>query len=220
MRVARSLLWFSVLVCVGCGGSSGTPKAALHQYSKALSEGDSALAYKMMSAKFRSEHSQEQFVQMLKDNALEARETASRLSGQSTQVSMTAEFEYGLDDHMRLVWEGNEWRVASNPLAFYDQRTPRTAVRSFVRAYALKRWEIMLRFVPKSYRERMTVEMVRLQFEGPRKQEMSEMMETLRVNLNAPTSDTQKGNEARIRYGETYEVELMREDGLWKIKRL
>ncbi len=46
------------------------------------------------------------------------------------------------------------------------------------------------------------------------------MMETVRENHNAPTSETQSENEARLRYGEMYEVELEREQGLWKIKRL
>jgi hypothetical protein len=121
---------------------------------------------------------------------------------------------------MRLVKEEGEWRIASNPLAFYSQKTPRETVRSFVRAYTLKRWEVMLRFVPTSYRERMTVEMVKLQFEGPQKEAMSEMMEKLRLNLRGAVADIPQGNQARVRYGDSYEVELVREQGLWKIKSL
>ena len=66
---------------------------------------------------------------------------------------MSAEFEYGLGDQMRLVQENGRWRVATNPLAFYDQTTPKAALRSFIRAYRLERWDIMLRFVPTQYRD-------------------------------------------------------------------
>lgn len=157
---------------------------------------------------------------MLKDNSEEATQTADRLALESSQVAISAEFHYGLDEHMRLVKEDGQWRIASNPLSFYSQKTPRDAVRSFVRAYTLKKWEIMLRFVPTSYRERMTVDMVRLQFEGPRKEAMADMMDKLRANLNGATAHAQKGNQARLRYGESYEIEFIREQGLWKIKSL
>ncbi len=121
---------------------------------------------------------------------------------------------------MKLRQEKGKWRIVSNPLAFYSQDSPRDAVRSFVRAYTLKRWDVMLRFVPAPYRERMTVAMVKEQFDGPRKEEMEEMMETIRLNLLSPTLDSQSGNQARLRYGERWEVELERQQGQWKIKRL
>ena len=59
---------------------------------------------------------------------------------------------------MRLIQEGGQWRIATNPLGFYDQSTPKAALRSFIRAYRLERWDVMLRFVPNSYREKMTKE--------------------------------------------------------------
>jgi hypothetical protein len=209
-----------LLVLGACGGGAQSPKAALHEYAQALREQQPERAYELMSAEFRGRHTLDEFRLMLKDNREEAQETADRLALESSQVAISAEFEYGLDERMRLVKEDGEWRIASNPLSFYSQKTPRDAVRSFVRAYTLKRWEVMLRFVPTSYKERMTVEMVKLQFEGPRQEAMSEMMDKLRVNLSGATADIQKGNQARLRYGDSYEVELVREQGLWKIKSL
>jgi hypothetical protein len=209
-----------LLVLGACGGGAQSPKAALHEYAQALREQEPERAYELMSAEFRGRHTLDEFRLMLKDNREEAQETADRLALESSQVAISAEFEYGLDERMRLVKEDGEWRIASNPLSFYSQKTPRDAVRSFVRAYTLKRWEVMLRFVPTSYKERMTVEMVKLQFEGPRQEAMSEMMDKLRVNLSGATADIQKGNQARLRYGDSYEVELVREQGLWKIKSL
>ena len=209
-----------LLVLSACGGGAQSPKAALHEYAQALREQQPERAYGLMSAEFRAQHSLDEFRVMLKDNSEEAQQTADRLAMESSQVAISAEFDYGLDEHMRLVKEDGEWRIASNPLSFYSQKTPRDAVRSFVRAYTLKRWEVMLRFVPTSYKERMTVDMIKLQFEGPRKEAMSDMMDKLRVNLSGATADIQKGNQARLRYAESHEVELVREQGLWKIKSL
>lgn len=216
----RGALVLSVVLLGSCGAAATTPKAALQQYAQALRTGDVDAAYALMSAEFRARHSRADFGKLLQANKVEAKQTAERLAQESGRVAITAEFDYGLDEHMKLVKEGKAWRITSNPLAFYSQKTPQETVRSFVRAYSLKRWDVMLRFVPTDIRDRMSVEMIQKQFEGPRKQAMQTMMDELRVNLNAPLSDMQRGNQARLRYGENSEVELVREQGLWKIKRL
>ena len=172
-----------LLALSACGGGAQSPKSALHEYAQALREQQPERAYGLMSAEFRAHHTLDEFRLMLKDNQEEAQQTADRLALESSEVAISAEFEYGLDEKMRLVKEDGAWHLATNPLNFYSQKTPREAVRSFIRAYRLKRWEIMLRFIPTSYRERMTVEMVKLQFEGPRKDSITEMME----NLSEPT---------------------------------
>ncbi len=216
------LLSLSVAASVfaACGANAKTPRDTLHDYAEALRQGDANRAYSLMSAEFRGHHSREEFEKMLHDNAQEAEQTAERLATESSGVEVSAQLHFGLNEQMRLVKQGGKWKIASNPLAFYSQKTPQDAVRSFVRAYSLKRWEIMLRFVPTAYREKMTVEMVQKQFEGPREEAMKEMMGVLHQNLESPISEIVKGNQARIRYGEQYEVELVRQQGAWKILHL
>ncbi len=205
---------------LGCGAASHSPEAALHSYAQAIREGNVERAYSLMSADFRAQHSRKDFAKMLAENEAETEQTAQRLAVEEGVVAIRAELKYGYDETVELRKEAGGWKIATNPLAFYSQATPRDTVRSFVRAYSLKRWDVMLRFAPQEYRERMTVEMVEKQFEGPRKEQMREMMDALRVNLDAPSADSQSENQARLRYGEMYEVELVREQGAWKIKRL
>lgn len=205
-----------VFAAAGCGSSAKGPGAALDAYSKALRKQDYAAAYELMSSSFRDKHSREEFVRMMKENSQEASETAERLRVKPTDVAVTAEFRYGLGDRMRLVREGDRWRIASNPIQFYSQATPREALRSFVRAYKLKRWDVMLRFVPNVYRERMNVDKLRRQFEGDSREDVDVMMKMLEANIDEPIID--KGNEARMTYGDRYEVKFIREDGLWKIR--
>jgi hypothetical protein len=155
---------------------------------------------------------------MMKENPKEVAETVDQLGRTRTSVVIHAELRYGSGERMRLLREGGDWHVATNPIQFYSQATARDALRSFLRAYRLKRWDIMLRFVPNQYRERMNADTLRRQFEGEDAAEMSERMKALEANIDAPISD--KGDEARMPYGDRHEVTFVREDGLWKLQDL
>jgi hypothetical protein len=203
---------------IACGGRQSGPVSTLHSYSAALRARDYSAAYDMMSESFQAKHSREDFIRMMKESEDEAARTAQLLSSQSKEVEISAEFTFGLGDTMRLVQEDGEWRVASNPLEFYSQATPREALRSFVRAYTLKRWDVMLRFVPTKYRERMNIQKMREQFQGGRREEIETMMNMIRANLDEPITD--KGNEARMPYGDRFEVSFVLEEGKWKIQDL
>ncbi|MCG8422462.1 MAG: hypothetical protein MJE77_31495 [Proteobacteria bacterium] len=205
-----------ILLSPACASQARGPQGALGAYGQALRSGNYAAAYEMMSSDFRDRYSKEDFIRMMKENPQEVSETAARLQEASREIEVTAELHYGRGDRMRLVREGSRWRIASNPIQFYSQATPRDAVRSFVRAYRLKRWDILLRFVPNKYRERMTAENLRQQFEGDSRDEVDIMMKILGANVDEPIED--KGNEARMPYGDRYEVQFVREDGLWKIR--
>jgi len=202
----------------GCGSRQSGPASALQEYSDALKGRDYSAAYDLMSESFQAKHSREDFVRMMKESGKEVEQTAEMLSGQYKSVDVSAEFRFGIGDTMRLVQEDGEWRIASNPMAFYSQATPREALRSFVRAYSLRRWDVMLRFVPTKYRERMTLEKMRDQFEGAHREETESMMNMIQANLDEPITD--KGNEARMAYGERFEVKFVLEEGRWKIQDL
>ena len=207
----------AVMLC-GCGSRQSGAVSALHDYSGALRARDFSAAYDMMSESFQAKHSREDFVRMMKESGPEVAQTAQTLSAQNKDVEVTAEFSFGIGDTMRLVQEDGEWRIASNPMQFYSQDTPRDALRSFVRAYTLKRWDMMLRFVPTKYRERMTVEKMREQFAGAHREEIESMMNMIRANLDEPITD--KGNEARMPYGDRFEVKFVLEEGKWKVQDL
>ena len=56
------------------------------------------------------------------------------------------------------------------------------------------------------------------QFQGPHREQIAAMTVVIQANLDEPI--TEKGNEARMPYGESFEVNFVREDGKWKIKDL
>jgi hypothetical protein len=213
MKLGLGLALASLLVA-GCGG--GAPHRALRSYGAALGEGDFGQAYSMMSEEFRSEFTRDEFIKMMQSNKREVSETANRLRKSPSRVEVSAEFHYGFGDALRLVEEGGQWKIDSDPMVFYSQKTPQQSLRSFLRAYRLKRWDVMLRFVPKTYAERMNVERIKEQFDGPGRDEIAQRVTMLEANLDGPVSE--KGNQARMPYGEKYEVKFVRESGLWKIR--
>jgi len=216
----------AVLVALGLGAlafaaacARGTgPDQTLDRYSVALKNHDFAAAYDLMSSGFRVNISREDYVRTMRDNAREVNETAERLRGKKGSMEVSAEFEYGLGDTMRLIQEDGQWRIATYPLGFYDQSTPKAALRSFIRAYRLERWEVMLRFVPNSYREKMNAEKMKAQFTGPSREQMENLINTLEANVDEPI--TERGNDARMSYGDRYTVQFLKEDGAWKLKDL
>ncbi|MCB9565477.1 MAG: hypothetical protein H6709_14110 [Kofleriaceae bacterium] len=212
------VLLVAAVAAAGCGGPSGGAAKALDRYGQALRDKNYERAYELMSSSFRAKVSREEFVRMMRDNPREVGETTRRLDKHPSRMEISAEFEYGLGDSMRLVQEGGVWKIASNPLTFYDQSTPRATLRSMLRAYRLERWDVMLRFVPDKYRQKMDVEKMQRQFQGAKRQEMEVLMNMLEANIDEAIQE--KGNEARMSYGERYEVKFVREDGAWKIKDL
>jgi hypothetical protein len=76
----------------------------------------------------------------------------------------------------------------------------------------------MLRFVPAKYRQRMNLAKMRQQFEAAGREEIESLMTTLEANVTEPI--TEKGAEARMPYGERYEVRFVRESGRWCIQDL
>jgi hypothetical protein len=206
-----------VLAASACGGASASqPLAAVDAYAAALRAGDYGRAYELMSASYRREHGRDEFIRMMKESPEEVKLTATRLTASGRRVEVAARFVYDdLRDELPLVLEGGGWRIASDPLEFYPQDTPSQAVRSFVRAVELRRYDIVLRFVPSRWRQEMTEDKVREQFEGDKREEVAQMMRVLGAHLDNPIE--QDGDKARMPYGERFEVKLVREDGLWKV---
>ena len=195
------------------------PAGALDRYAAALRAKNYEAAYDLMSSEFRAKVSRDEFVRMLRDNPREVDDTASRLASRKRRMQVTADLVYGLGDSLRLIEEDGGWRIADNPLAFYDQSTPRAALRSFVRAYRLERWDVMLRFVPKAYAELMDVEKMRGQFTGERKDAMAQLLNALEANVDQAIDEVGPG-EARMRYGAGQQVTFVKEDGRWRLKDL
>lgn len=213
----RRILLLALLAAACRSPQASRPLSAIDAYIAALEAGEYSRAYDLMSEKYKKEHTREEFVRMLRESPGDVRETASRLRSGRRDVVVRAHYVYDdLRDELHLVEEGGSWRIDSNPLEFYPQDTPRNALRSFVRAVELKRYDIILRFVPNTYRQEMSEDKLREEFEGAKREEVANLVRTLRGAIDNPIE--QQGDEARMPYGDRSEVRFRREEGVWKIE--
>ena len=199
-----------------CGGPSATrPLGAVDAYVRALEVGDYERAYDLMSDHYKKDHPRDEFVRMMRESPRDVKETADRLRSGKRDVDVRATYVYDdLRDEMVLVEEEGAWRIDSNPLDYYPQDTPKNALRSFVRAVELKRYDVLVRFVPKAYG--MNEEKIRSEFEGDRAQEITDLLTKLRAAGDGPI-DVQ-GDTAVLPYADHAKILFVKEDGLWKIE--
>lgn len=202
--------------CTPAATTSNRPEDVLRAYAEAVSARDYDRAYRLMSDAFRKRYDRKEFVRLLQENPDEIEGTMKQLRQRAASVQVEARVEYGESENLKLVVEDGTWKIASDPLDFYGQRTPAEALRSFVRALERKRYDIVLRFVPSKWADAMTVDKLRQEWEGNKRDEVGTLIKNLKANLHAPIHES--GDTASMPYGDKYEVRFVREDGLWKIE--
>ena len=214
-------LWATALLAIalgGCGGlsSGATPESAVASFASALREGRTSDAYSLMSESYRRRVPFEDFERYFRDYPVEVRETARSLSSRRGRPEEEARVEYGEGEQLRLVREGGDWRVATDVVDFYDQATPRAALRAFVRAMERRRYDVVLELIPEADREGMSEERMREAWEGEGREEVERLLANLRASLDNPIEEV--GDRATMIYGDRFRVQFVREGGTWRIE--
>lgn len=212
-----SLLTFALTVA-GCNKPEPlAPKAALDSYAAALREGRADRAYSMLSDEAKRDLPFGAFEQMLRDNPAEAQQLAAQLSSVSAPVRVTATVTAADGEVLLMVMEDGQWRVDGSVVELYGQQTPRQALESFVRALDRGRYDVLLRFVPKGKRGDLTAADLKKAWEGEQSEEIRALTEVLRASL--PTVRIEVvGDRATVAFGAGGAVELIREQGIWKVE--
>jgi hypothetical protein len=221
-RVYASLLWALLLGCqallLGCQTQpASSPRGAIDAYGAALGRGDARAAYDLLSADTRAEVSFADFEKRLRENPEEVRALVSSLSRPSEPAYVTATVTTRDGQVLDLVYENGGWRVTQAAIDLYSQSSPEQAVASFVRALDNKRYDVLLRFVPDGQREGLDADTLKQAWEGEQKLEMEQIGQGLRAALPGAHFEL-LGDRATMSYGAGATVELVREQGLWKIE--
>ena len=203
-----------VLGSIGCGGAldDRTPEATVASLASALEHRDVEGAYRLMSRHYREQVSLEEFRALFADTA-EIDHTASRLHDRDGPAEEEASVTYGSHETLLLRREGDSWRVVTDIVDWYSQRTPRQAVRSFVRAIEARRWDVLLRLLPEADREAMSAERLREMLAGEGEEALDHLAAGMRSALDADIEE--HGDHATLPYGERFRVELVREGDVW-----
>jgi len=214
--LATGLILAGTLVAsAGCPPRVATPKTTLKAYISALEAGNYSRAYDLMSKSFQKEYDRDEFVAHHKRNKSDVKKNVSELKKGPSKLVVNAQFKYGAGNLLSLVREGGAWKLSLDPVSFYSQRSPAEALRSFVRALERRRYKLLLRFVPNQWRKVMTVADSRRLFGKDQLEATRQLIRNLKANLGNKIDI--KGDEAHMLYGDSYKVEFLREDGVWKI---
>ena len=220
MRGTTTLALLVILVvAAACSGPGAVarkgPAEVVLAYSEALEARRYGDAYKLMSADFRKRTSLAGFTRMVTRDPRTAARVLSGLRAQADRLQVSAAVQYGDSETIRLSAEQGEWRIAEDPTDIYSQRTPREALRSFVRALEQRRYDIVLRFVPARWARDLTTDKLKKAWEGKGKDALETLIANLKANLDSPLKESE--DRATMPYGEGFQLKMVREEGLWKV---
>jgi nitrogen fixation protein FixH len=214
---ARRVVLVLCLALAACsGGRAEDPHSILRAYSRALEEGRSEDAYRMLSEEARRGISLEAFRRMVKDNPEEVREIARSLGRPTATPVVTATVTSANGQELQLVLEKGRWKVEATAIDLYAQDTPRHAIQGFVRAVERRRYDVVLKYVPDAHKEGLDAGKLKLAWEGHDKEEIQQVVAALKQALPSATIE-ETGDRASMPYSQGT-MQLLRERGLWKIE--
>lgn len=223
MSSGRSLAALAALVAVtqGCASTraSARPDETLRAYSKALREGRAKEAYGLLSDDAKKTIPFESFARIVKENPQEVSELATALERPADAPRVTATVAPPGGPVLLLVYEDGAWKIDGSSVDLYSQATPERAVFAFVRAFDNGRFDVLLRFVPDAQRGNLTPAALEKAWTGEQREEVERMMGALKAAL--PTARFELlGERATMAYGAGGTLELVRENGAWKVEDL
>ncbi len=224
VRRARGSAWYSgamraialVLALAACGPRVHGPEDALRDFARALRAGRYDEAYAYLDEGYRRRVAEPEFRRHLAAHPDEVRRLIGLLSNAVATEEITAEVPVAGGETLSLRWDQGRWSVEGCAIDFYDQSTPRSALRAFVRAMERRRYDVVLRLVPADDREGMSEERMREAFEGEAREEVERLVAALRESLDAPIEVV--GDRATMAYGEGATLQLVREGADWKVE--
>ncbi|HMR07501.1 MAG TPA: hypothetical protein PKA88_17085 [Polyangiaceae bacterium] len=195
------------------------PKETLDAYARAVSDGQIDAAYALLSDEAKKSIPREAFGRMIRENPDEVREIARALLRPAGPPLVTATVTAPGGQSLLMVYENGSWRVDGSAIDLYSEASPEIAIRSFIRAYDNRRYDVLMRFVPEPKREGLDGKKLKKAWEGEQKAEMDRITQALAAAM--PTARFERtGDRATMAYGAGGTVELVREQGHWKIEEL
>jgi hypothetical protein len=218
-RPIARLVALACTLALGCASEPAlppTPEAAVRAFARALNRAKFDEAYALMSSDYRKRVSLAQWKQRLTENPQETLDVSNALSGARNAADQRAVIAYDDGQQIELRREGDRWYLASNVVDFYDQSSPRAALRAFVAAMERKRYDVVMRLIPSPDKEGITTERMEKAWTGDERESVERMLSVLREHLEDPIEVI--GNHATMPYGDHARVQFVREGNDWKIE--
>ncbi len=217
MRRVLPILCPLFLAFGACASATSTqPDIVVQRFAIALQEGRYDDAYGMMSSDYKRRVTRDEFITRLSRERAETVEMARMLEKGTKDAEVTSVVRTSDGQEIGLELTSKGWRFSTNIANYYDQSTPRAALRSFLRAMHRKRYDVVLRLVPEADRKGMNVEQMKRDWEGEGREEVEMMLARLRENLDNDIEEA--GDHATMPYADRYAVQFVREGSSWKIE--
>ena len=217
MRCVAAGVAFLLLGACGSPQAPQGPHDTLAAYAQALEEQRIADAYALLSEEGKKSIPFEAFQRMVRENPNEVRDIARALTRPSGPPLVTATVTAPTGESLLMVYEDGKWKVDASAIDLYSQASPEASVRAFLRAYANRRYDVLMRFVPESKKEGLDANKLKKALEGEEKEDIERLTQALEAAL--PTARFERvGDRATMAYGAGGTVELVREHGAWKIE--
>lgn len=211
---------FAVALATACAASRpSSPEGTLSAYASALRAGQAREAYDLLSAEAKKDIPYASFQRILRENPAEAVAVGRALAQPAAPPRVTAVVKAPNGEALLLVLEDGAWRVDGSAIDLYGQGTPETALRSFVRAFRNRRYDVLLRFVPDAEREGLDEKKLKGSWEGEERAELEGLVAAVESSLTTAGLEV-TGDRATMAFGTGGTVELVRERGLWKVEDL
>lgn len=199
---AKSLLGL-LLVLPACGGSSSGPDQVVRQYIAAINANRPEQAYSLLDAKTRRQVSKNQFVNRWNQARAELKDQAALLrAGLDKPFQIRAHVEYAQGAVSDLSYVDGRWRIKEGITIKLQTATPEDAVRAFIQAVEQRDYETVMQLLSRSAREVI-------------EREINDRVSRAKAALKQQIEVT--GNKARVQYGPSDKLELIKEDGQWRI---
>ena len=177
----------------------------LNQYLQAVENDEPEKAYSLMNEKYRKQVTRKQYLKRWKSYRQEmltqARRTRKAMQDQKKrEILVTAHFPSG--QHTTLVWEKGKWKLRKGSGTEIAGSGPKSTLIALAHAVDRKDLKSFLKLLSRG-RKRSFL------------QAIFKRLERLKANLDRPVE--RRGTRIRFQYDSRYYIDLIKEDGIWKI---
>jgi hypothetical protein len=208
----------------GCGGKTAGLGKQVHEMEARIKAADCAGLYGLLSKEKKGAMTQEQFVELCKQEAAELKRLAQTIvstkkAKQKASVAYKAVVTLKDGSTLQMVYENGAWKIDSALIDFYPNTTPGEALASFIKAFEAKRWDVLARLMPSQYTSKDDAKILEEQWSSPAAHdEMEQLLTVLKDHLQDEV--TIDGNRATLAFAPSHLAELLKERGAWMIVKI